>query len=131
MDIFLKTTGGILVAVVLRQVLNKQDKNIGILLAIIACCMIAATAMGFLEQVISLLNRIIAVGELNTQILSTVLKAVGIGMISEITILICNDSGNAALGKSLQILASAVILWLSIPIFTEMIDLLESVLGAI
>ena len=49
----------------------------------------------------------------------------------EITSLICTDAGNAALGKSVQILATCGILWLSIPLFTSLIDLLNKILGEV
>ena len=70
-------------------------------------------------------------GNLEPELLHSVLKAVGIGLLAELTGQICADSGNASLGKSLQILATAVILWLMLPLFTQLIDLLEEILGAI
>ena len=64
-------------------------------------------------------------------LIAILLKAVGIGILSEITCMICTDSGNAALGKVIQFLTSAVILWLCIPLFTQLIELIEGVLGAV
>jgi hypothetical protein len=43
--------------------------------------------------------------------------------------MVCADAGNASLGKVLQILASAVILWLSLPVFTALIELIQKILG--
>jgi hypothetical protein len=57
------------------------------------------------------------------------LKVVGIGLIGEISALICTDSGNASLGKILQILSAAVILRLALPLLEQFLDLLEKVLG--
>ena len=56
-------------------------------------------------------------------------EAVGIGLICEITAVVCHDSGNDSLGKMLQIIGSAVILWLSLPVFRALIDLIQSILG--
>ena len=66
-----------------------------------------------------------------SELLEILLKVVGIGMISQITELVCADSGNKSLGKSLQILTSALILCLSIPILDEMVSLIESLLRMI
>ena len=60
--------------------------------------------------------------------LQIVMRSVGIGLLSEITLHICTDSGNTALGKTLQILGNAIILWLSLPIFTKIIELIEEIL---
>ena len=57
------------------------------------------------------------------------LKAVGIGVISEIAVLICQDSGNAALGKGLQLLATIVVLWLALPLMQGLLELVQKILG--
>jgi hypothetical protein len=49
-------------------------------------------------------------------------------MTAEIAELICADSGNQALGKSVQILASFVIIVIAIPLFTALLDLIEEVI---
>ena len=60
--------------------------------------------------------------------LGILLKAVGIGLVSEIAGLVCTDAGNGSLGKTLQLLGSAVILYLSLPIFTAMLELIREIL---
>jgi hypothetical protein len=50
-------------------------------------------------------------------------------MLAEITELVCKDAGNNTLGKALQILSTSVILWLSIPLFNELISLIQSVMN--
>jgi hypothetical protein len=50
-------------------------------------------------------------------------------LIGELAGLICSDAGNAALAKSIQILTTAVILWLSIPLFESLLDLVQAILG--
>jgi hypothetical protein len=43
--------------------------------------------------------------------------------------LICTDAGNTALAKTVQILTTAMILWLSIPLFESLLDLVQAILG--
>ena len=43
----------------------------------------------------------------------------------------CTDAGNGALGKALQLLTGAVILWLSIPLIQALIELLSEMLGEV
>lgn len=131
MDVFIKAAAGILIAVVLCLVLSKEKKDIAILLVIVVCSMVAAVAISYLQKVISFIETLENVGNLNSELISILLKCVGIGLLSQITSMICNDSGNAALGKVLQILASAVVLWLCIPLFTQLLELVESIMGAV
>lgn len=131
MDTFLKATGGILIALILCLILTKQSKDISVLLTVLVCCMVSAVAIGYLEPVFDFFNKLESIANIDKQMLSVIVKAVGIGLLSEIVSLICTDSGNASLGKIVQILASCVILWLSIPLFTSLIELAEEILVAI
>ncbi len=131
MDVFLKAAAGILVAIILILLLAKQGKDLSVLLIIAVCCMVVSASFTYLQPIKELLGRLQTIGALNSDTLSIMLKAVGIGLIAEVTSLICADSGNTAMGKTLQFLASAVILWLSIPLLNELLELLDNILGAI
>ena len=128
MEIFTKSAGGILIAILLFHVISKQGKEFSLLLTVAVCCMVAAVAVGYLAPVVAFFEKLQTVGQLDSSLLQVVLKAVGIGILSEITGLICTDAGNAALGKSIQILACAVVLWMSIPLFTSLLELVEEIL---
>lgn len=131
MDVFLKAAAGVLVAVILVLVLMKQGKDLSVLLIVAVCTMIVCTALSYIQPIKDLILRLQTIGQLDSDTLSILLKAVGIGLIAEVTGLICADAGNAAMGKTLQFLASAVILWLSIPLLNELLELLDTILGAI
>ena len=60
---------------------------------------------------------------------ATLLKVTGIGMVTEIAALVCKDAGNESMGKSMQLLGTATILWLSMPLLTALIELLQKILG--
>lgn len=69
--------------------------------------------------------------QLDSDLFQTILKAVGIGLIGELASLICADSGNAALGKTVEILTAGVILWLSIPLMTALLELVQQMVGSV
>lgn len=131
MDIFLKAVAGVLIALVICIVLAKQGKDMSLLLSILVCCMVVTAAITYLQPVIDFFRRLQSIGNLDSEIVSILMKAVGIGFLAEITSLICSDAGSASLGKGLQILATCVILWISIPLFNELIELIENILGAV
>lgn len=129
MTLYLQASAAVLLAVILILTLGSRGKEMGTLLAIAVCAMAAVAALRYLEPVKDFLTQLEKLGGMNSSMISILLKAVGIGMVSEIAALICNDSGNSSLGKTLQILGSAVILWLSIPLFTMLMELLQRILG--
>ena len=126
---FFQTIAGILVAVILGLAVSKQGRDITLLLGICACCMVLWVAIGYLEPVIVLVSRLHRLSDMDGSLLSVVIKAVGISLVAEIAALICGDSGNAALGKAVQILASAAVLWLSVPLINSLMDLLQKIVG--
>lgn len=129
MTLYLQACAAVLLALVLILVLGSRGRDMGTLLALGVCCMVALIALRYLEPVIEFLDQLEALGGLNGSMISILLKVVGIGIVSEIAALICSDSGNSSLGKTVQMLGSAVILWLSMPLFTMLVELLQSILG--
>lgn len=128
---YLQVIAGALVAVVLGLALSKQGKDITLLLGLAVCCMVLAAAIAYLKPVMEFITKLKSIGQLDSQWISVMLKAVGIGLIAELSSLICADSGNSALGKTIQILASAAILWLSVPLMSALMDLIQKILGEI
>jgi len=130
-DIFIKAAAGIFIAVILGLTLAKQGKDISLLLTVLVCCMVVTAAVTYLQPVIAFLERLQTLGNLEQDMFQILLKAVGIGLIAELMTLICNDAGNTSLGKTLQILATAVIVWLSIPMLDALLELIDGILGAV
>lgn len=131
MTLFWKASAAILVAQILILALDKQQRDMGVLVAIAACCITAIAALEFLEPVVDFLYEIQSLSRLDAGILRTLLQIVGVGFTSELIAMICADAGNASLGKSIQFLASSVILYWSIPVFESMLDLIRDILGGL
>ena len=129
MEGFLQAAAGVLLAVILGLVLAKQGKDWALVLTAAVCCMVLAVGAGYLQPVLDFLRELQNLSGLDPQLLTVVLKAVGIGLVAEIASLICQDAGNAALGKGIQILASMAVLWLSLPLMRSLLELVQTILG--
>lgn len=101
------------------------------MLTIAVCCMIGAAALTYLRPVIEFFDNLQALGNLDTEVLRILLKCTGIAVLAEITGLICADAGNGALGKTLQLLATAVILWLCLPLLSKLMELIDNILVSV
>lgn len=129
MDGFWKAIAIVLLAVILGLAVGKQEKDIALLLTMAACCGAAAMMVSYLEPVLGFVWELEALAQLKNGLVGILLKAVGIAFIAELAAMICKDAGNASLGKTLQMLGSAVILSLSIPIFQALLTLIRDILG--
>lgn len=128
MSSFLQAAGAVLVAVILILSFRSQGKDMGMLLSIFVCCGLACLTVGYFSPVVDFIRQLQNIGSLDKEMLGVLLKVVGTAMIGEIAALVCSDSGNAAMGKGLQLLSVAVILWLSLPMLTKLLSLIEEIL---
>lgn len=131
MELFWKASAAVLITLILTLTLGKREKDISVVLTMSVCCMVTVIAISYLEPVLDFLRELEALGDLQNDILGILLKALGIGLVSQIAGLVCSDAGNTSLGKTIEMLGGAVILYLSIPIFSALLELIQRILGEI
>ena len=129
MEPFWKAAALALIAGVLSLTLKDQDKEYAVLLSIAACLMVTAITVTYLNPVFAFLKELETLGDLRGDMLAILIKALGVGLASEIASMICTDAGNASLTKAIQLLGGAVILYLSVPMFSALIDLIQKIVG--
>lgn len=131
MDGFWKAAAAILLTVILALAVGKQEKDLSVLLSMAVCCLAGAIAVSYLRPVVELVRELGELGEISGGTLEILMKAVGIALVSEIGGTVCSDAGNGSLGKMLQMVGSAAILCLSIPLFRSLLTLIQEILGEI
>ena len=129
MDIYLKVTAAVLITAIMTVVLSKQSKDLSLLLTMTVSCLVLTTALSYLQPVLDFAYRMVALGEINAELLGILLKSAGVALISQIAGLVCVDAGNQSLAKALQIMTVVVILCLSVPILEQMLLLIETIMG--
>lgn len=115
-----------MLTVILSLTMEKRD--LAVLLILAGCCIAAVGAMGYLEPVLDLVAEIESMIPVEQNTLRILVKAAGIGLVIEIASTICADGGAGSLGKMLQFLGSAMILYLSIPVFQSLLALIREIL---
>lgn len=120
-----------LLAAILGLVLDRQEKDMSVLLTIAVCTMLGMIAAAYLSPVLAFLRELEAIGSLQDDFLPILLKAVGVGLGAELISMICADAGKGSLGKMLQMLGSSVILALSVPVFRALLAMIRQILGGI
>lgn len=131
MDGMMKAAAGAFIAAMLGIILQRQGKEYAIVLMLAVSAMGVCLALNYIKPVISFLERLRDIGNMDGEVLKILLKTVGIGLLGEISGTICADSGNASLGKMLQLLSATVILWMSLPILEQVMDLIVEILEGI
>ena len=129
MELYLQSIALALIAVILSLVLRSQNKALSLLLTLGICCLICISVVQFLNPVIELVRFLQDLSGISNQMLSILLKVAGISFLAELTGMICSDAGESALSKTVLFLSNAVVLWISLPLFEQLIALLQEVLG--
>ena len=131
MSEFLKIVSLVLLTVVLGLSVGKTEKDISAVLGMVSLCIAACAAVTVREPVLDYLVELRRVFNLPDELVSTLLKAVGIALTAELSAAVCTDAGSASLGKILQILGGAVVLSLSIPMFRTLMTIIKEMTGGI
>ena len=126
---YLRLAAAALVGLILTLVVGRQSKDMSLLLTLAVCVLVFIAALSFLEPVTELLRELRRLGNLDSEAVSIALKCAGIGLLSELIGLICADAGESAMGKALEVLSAAAVLWLSLPLIRELLTLIEGVLS--
>ena len=109
MDDFWKTTALVLLTVILSLSLDKTERDISAVMGIVALCIAACAAVTILNPVLNYLVELQSLVNLPDDLISILMKAVGIALVAELSASICADAGNASLGKMLQIDRKSVV----------------------
>ena len=128
---YLRFAAAALIGLILVLVVGRQSRDLGMLLSLAVCVLLALGAMEFLEPVLELLNELKRLGELDGGAVGILLRCAGIGIISELAGLLCADAGEGAMGRALQICANAAILWLSLPLLRQVLTMIGEVLAKV
>lgn len=131
MDDFWKTTALVLLTAILSLSLDKTERDISAVMGIVALCVAACAAVTILNPVLNYLVELQRLFHLPDDLISILMKAVGIALVAELSASICADAGNASLGKMLQILGGAAVLTLSVPMFRTLMTIIKEMIGGL
>ena len=131
MSEYFKIVSLVLLSVVLGLSIGKTEKDISTVLEMVSLCIAACAAATVLEPVLNYLVELRRVFNLPDELVSVLLKAVGIALTAELSAAVCRDAGSASMGKILQILGGATVLSLSIPMFRTLMTIIKEMSGGI
>ena len=125
MDRFLQAAALAMVGAVLALVVQKQAKEISILMVIACSAVILALAAWFLEPVVDFVTELRLLGQLDGATVTILLKTAGVGLLAGA---VCEDAGEGTLAKMVRLCGSAAALYLALPLFTSVLDMIGDML---
>ena len=124
MDI-IKIIGIGIVSLTVTIIIKQYRPEFSIYISIMAGLLIISLIIGKVSGIIDVLKTLINKAPVNNQFLSLLVKITGIAILTEYTVSLCKDSGENAIGNKVDIGGKVIIMSMSIPIISS---LLESVI---
>lgn len=124
----LKVSAFALIAVVMIVLIKQEKKEIGVTISIFASVIFAVYAVLKLEDVVNLIFDLVENAGVNAKYLEIILKVVGITYIIELTKDVCIDSGESALASKVEMAGKIMIVSMTIPIITGVIEVINKLL---
>ena len=119
----IKIIGIGLLALIIIVILKQYKPEFAIYVSMIAGVLILVLAIQKLTGIINLLQSLANKTYINKSFLSILLKITGIAFITEFAVSICSDAGEKAIASKIEIGSKVIIIAMSIPIITSLLEL--------
>ena len=127
MDIFKILAIAVLTCI--ASLIVKQVKpDFASIVAISGGIVILLFVIQYVEEIIGVFQGLIHKTGLSPTLFSSILKIIGIGYLTEFTSSICSDCGNTSLASKVGLAGKIVILFLALPIITNLLEVIMGIL---
>ena len=130
MDSLYKILGIAIITCIACLVIKPIRTDFAIFISIVGGLIIIFYMISYLSSIFGIFNNIFNVSGVNGSIYSVIFKIIGIAYLTEFTASICSDTVNSSLGDKVLLGGKLVILVMSLPIVTSILDIVMELLPA-
>ena len=127
MDI-VKIIGVGLTAAIIIIILKQYKPEFTVYVSLIAGAIILFMVMGKLNGIVSILESLANKTGTGSTFIGILLKITGIAILTEFAVSICKDSGETAIASKIDLGGKIIIISISIPIITALLELIINIL---
>ena len=127
MDIFKILAIAILTCI--ASLIVKQVKpDFASLVSLAGGVVILLLLINYISSILDVFRGLIEKANLSPTLFSSILKIIGIGYLTEFTANLCSDTGNSSLATKVGLAGKIIILFLALPIITNLIEVIMGIL---
>ena len=115
-------------ALIIIIILKQYKPEFAVYTSIVAGIAILLLSLSQMSGVINLLKDISSRASINGEFLGIILKITGIAILTEFAVSICQDSGESAIANKIDIGGKIMIITMSIPIISSLLETILKVL---
>ena len=117
-----------LVGILLALLLQKNNPELAILLALAVCAGALVFGLGHMKRVLAMLEQMAQAGGLSSDLLQPLMKTVGIALISRTGAELCRDTDQKAIASVVEAVGAFSAVVVSIPLLGAVWELLRGML---
>ena len=124
----IKIIGIAFIALIIIIMLKQYRPEYAVFISILTGVLILFLVMDKLTGIINLIQSIQDKYSINTQFIAILIKITGIAFLSEFAVSICKDAGEVAIANKMEIGAKIIIISMSIPIISSLLEIILKIL---
>lgn len=128
MDISIKIVAVSICAVLISQVVRKQNPELSSLICLMAGIVILMTAVSLMSEVSYVWDIISRMSGISSSVYSPLMKCVAISILAKIAVDVCKDAGSAYLASTVELCASIAALICSLALIKSFLLMMEDLL---
>lgn len=125
---FIKIIGIGLVALIIIIILKQYRPEFVVYVSLLAGALILSIILIKISAIVELLRDFASNTSINSQFLTILIKLTGIAFLTEFAVSICKDSGETAIANKLDMGGKIIIVSMSIPIISGLLETILKVL---
>ena len=95
----------------------------------VVCALCFLTVLPFFSPVLAFVRRLEEITGLSQAVFAPLFKTAAIGLLSQLAGTLCRDSGQQALGQTIEICSGFLCIYLALPLLEMVLSLLQTMIG--
>ena len=124
----IKIVGISLIGLIIIILLKQYKPEFAIYISIAVGLLILVLVIDKLQGIVSLIQSFADKASINSKFLLVLIKITGIAFLSEFAVSICKDSGESAIASKIEIGSKIIIITMSIPIISSLLEIILNIL---
>lgn len=124
-----RVAGFSMVAMLLILTVKRDHGDLAAALSLAACVVVCTLVFALMDPILDLLRKLAEAARLNADMIAPLYKAVGIGLLTQITAAACQDAGQQALAAVTQTAGTVLCLLAGLPLFEAVLELIRELMG--
>lgn len=125
----LKIAAGSVISVIMMVTLRKRNSELSMALSLLVCAILLLSGMQSFRLVWNYLNDVGNATGIVTPLFGTALKVCGICILTQIAGTFCQEAGEAAVGKVVELCGGAASICAMMPMLDAVVSLMKDLLG--